>query len=87
MSMDIMSDDDQTKKKKAGIKHPSFTSSGNNGQSHRANAVKKKRQHLENMKRRSEHYASMQGEKGWRAGSTDCMNWHSVLNAISKGTA
>lgn len=81
-----MFDEDKTQKAKPGIKNRNFTSSGTNGQSHRQNAARKKRQHLENVVRRAGLYSQFQGEKGWKSGSTDAGTWHSTLKALSQGT-
>lgn len=77
----------EAKTRKAGIKSFRFTATGKNGSSHRENAAKKKRQHLSNMTRRAALYSTFQGEKGWKAGSADCAEWHSTLKALSQGTA
>jgi hypothetical protein len=85
----IMSDlpspmfDDADKKRAArgGIKHRSFTASGTNGASHRANAAKKKAQHLKNMAIRAALYQEMGGERGHQK------DWHARLDALSQGTA
>lgn len=82
-----MSTNDFNEKRKAGIKNFAFTASGTNGTSHRKNAAVKKKNHLANQRARAELYATYQGEKGWRNGSTDSMLWHSRLDAISKGNA
>lgn len=86
MTMELF-DETKVKQDKAGIKNFRFTPSGKNGESHRKNASKKKRQHEKNVRTRADHYSAYQGEKGWKSGSGDCANWHSVLNALSKGTA
>ena len=79
--------DEKKEKPKPGIKNFLFTSSGRNGESHRKNAAKRRRQHDKNVARRAAHYSEFQGEKGWKGGSVDCANWHSVLKALSGGTA
>jgi len=82
-----MFDEYKASKPKPGIKNFLFTSSGNNGQSHRKNARKKREQHNRNVRTRAEHYSAFQGEKGWKAGSSDCVTWHTVLKSLSAGTA
>lgn len=72
---------DKKRSVRGGIKHRSFTSSGTNGASHRANAVKKKAQHLKNMATRAALYQEMGGERG------HFKSWHSALDALSQGTA
>jgi len=74
-------------KQKGGIKHFTFNASGTNGASHRANADRRRRQHIKNRETRAELYRSFQGEKGWMRTSPDCKNWHESLDALSHGTA
>ena len=66
-------------KHRGGIKSFTFTSSGSNGESHRKNAPKKHRQYLKNRETRSMLYASR--------GTMHPKDWHSQLDALSKGTA
>lgn len=77
----------QTTKKVVGIKNPLFRPSGSNGVSHRKNKDKKQRQYLKNRETRAIHYSTFQGEKGWKANSKDCEEWHGMIKSLSAGTA
>lgn len=72
-------DGDKNKAKRGGIKNPTFTATGKNGESHRANKVKKARQAAANRQARASLYQ--------QRGSMGAALWHSQLEAISKGTA
>lgn len=67
----------ENKTNRAGIKHPSFTPGGNNGQSHRANKVKKARQADATRQARRE----LNQERGRMAP----IAYHARQEAISKG--
>jgi len=77
MSAEVF-DDGKKKSKRGGIKSFTFTATGKNGEAHRKNAVKKHRQHLANVVTR----AALYQERGRLTAS----QWHSQLEAISKGT-
>lgn len=79
-----MSAIEETGKGRVGIKARGFGGNPNNGQSHRANASRKKIQHMKNVRTRSELYQSMQGE---RANAGHGRQWHEALKALSQGTA
>lgn len=87
MTMEILEPDNKNTKIKPGIKNFRFTASGTNGEAHRRNASKKRRQHAKNAQTRADHYSAFQGEKGWKSGSSDCDTWHTVLKGLSQGTA
>lgn len=76
---EIHDGESKSKIKKGGIKNPTFTSTGKNGESHRANKVKKARQGIANRQARASLYQ--------QRGSMGAGQWHSQLEAISKGTA
>lgn len=67
------------KTKSVGIKHPSFTRSGKNGESHRANAKKKHAKSLANRNFRADLNA--------RRGSMGATEYHAAQYAVSHGGA
>lgn len=68
---------------KYGIKHPKFTTDGENGQSHRKNKAKKKAQYLKNCLVRADLYKRFQGNNQGRGVG----EFHTTLDALSMGTA
>jgi hypothetical protein len=85
MNTHVMPDDSNSNKKRPGIKSRYFTSSGTNGTSHRKGAAARKARHQRNMSLRADLYSKFQGRNS--GGKDDAREFHSVIEALSKGTA
>lgn len=75
---------EEKSKHSGGIKSRGFGGNPDNGKSHRANAARKKLQHLKNVRARASLYSEMQGERG---GGARAKEWHTRLDSLSQGTA